>query len=113
MSRFDRMAVIGAADHVFGLRALGIQTFSPRDADEARKILEEIAKGNTALCLVHQDWLEVLKEQRKEIGKRFCPVVLGFSDYRTLGDLVEKMVREMAIKATGTDSLVRGKGNNE
>lgn len=113
MSRFERVAIIGAADLVFGLRALGIRTFSPRSADEARKILAGIVKEEYALCLVHQDWLEVLKEEREEIGKKFCPVVLGFSDHRALSDLIEKMVREMAVKATGSDSLVKGKGNNE
>lgn len=113
MSRFERVAIIGAADLVFGLRALGVRTFSPRSADEARKILAGIVKEDYALCLVHQDWLDVLKEEREEIGKKFCPVVLGFSDHRALSDLIEKMVREMAVKATGSDSLVRGKGNNE
>ncbi|MFZ2054969.1 MAG: V-type ATP synthase subunit F [Candidatus Aminicenantales bacterium] len=113
MSRFDRMAIIGAADLVFGLRALGVRTFSPRSADEARRILARIVKENYALCLVHQDWLDVLKEEREEIGRRFCPVVLGYSDHRDLADMVERMVREMAVKATGSDSLVRGKGNNE
>jgi vacuolar-type H+-ATPase subunit F/Vma7 len=113
MSRCDRMAVIGAADLVFGLRALGVRTFSPGSADEAKKILAAIAKEDYALCLVHQDWLDVLKEERAEIGRRFCPVVLGYSDHRGLTDLVERMVREMAVKATGSDSLVRGKGNNE
>ncbi len=113
MFRFERVAIIGPADLIFGLRALGLRTFSPRNGDEAKKILAGIAKEDYALCLVHQDWLDVLEEQREEIGKRFCPVILGFSDHRALTDLVEKMVREMAVKATGSDSLVRGKGNNE
>jgi vacuolar-type H+-ATPase subunit F/Vma7 len=113
MSRFDRVAVLGAADLIFGLRAMGIRTFSPRSADEAKRILAGLVKDDYALCLVHQDWLDALKEEREEVGRRFCPVVLGYSDYRALTDLIEKMVREMAIKATGSDTLVRGKENNE
>jgi vacuolar-type H+-ATPase subunit F/Vma7 len=113
MSRFDRMAVIGATDLIFGLRALGMRTFSPRNVDEAKRILAGIVKEEYALCLVHQDWLDALKEEREEIGKRFCPVILGYSDHRALTDLIGSMVREIAVKATGSDSLVRGKGNNE
>lgn len=113
MSRFDRMAIIGDADLIFGFRALGVRTFSPRNADEAKKILAGIVKENYSLCLVHQAWLDVLKEEREEIGRRFCPVILGFSDYRASTDLLERMVKEAAIKATGSDSLVRGQGNNE
>lgn len=113
MSRCDRVAVIGPGDLVFGLRALGMKTFSPRSADEAKRILAEIVKENYALCLIHQDWLDALKEERRALGQRFCPVVLGYSDHRALTDMIESMVREMAMKATGSDSLVRGKGNNE
>lgn len=113
MSSFDRMAVIGDADLVFGFRALGIRTFSPREAAEAKSILAGIAKGNCALCLVHQKWLDIWREEREGIGKMLFPVVVGFSDYRDLTDRVARMVREMAVKATGTDSLVRRKGDNE
>ena len=113
MSNSGRIAVIGDADLVFGLRALGLRTFSPRSADEARKILAGIRKENYSLCLVHQQWLDALKEEREEAGRKFYPVVLGFSDYRASADLLERMVREMAVKATGSDSLVRGQGKNE
>ena len=113
MSRFDRMAIVGDADLVFGFRALGIRTFSPRNADEARSVLSGIAQGDWALCLVHQKWLDVWRDQKEEMGKRLFPVVVGFSDHRDLTDRIGKMVRDMAVAATGTDSLVRRKGDNE
>jgi vacuolar-type H+-ATPase subunit F/Vma7 len=113
MSRFNRMAIIGDADLVFGFRALGVRTFSPRNAEEAKKILAGIVKENYALCLVHEVWLDALKEEREETSKRLCPVVLGFSDYRASADWLGRMVKEAAVKATGSDSLVKGQGNNE
>lgn len=113
MSKLGRMAVIGDADLIFGFRALGLRTFSPRSAEEAKAALAEILKEDTALCLVHQDWLGAIKEEREGISRRFCPVILGFSDHRALTDLVEREMREMAVKATGSDSFVRGKGHHE
>jgi vacuolar-type H+-ATPase subunit F/Vma7 len=113
MSSFDKIAVIGDPDLVFGLRGLGFHVFSPRDVDEAGKILARIAKEDFAVCLVHQSWLDALAEERAAIREKFCPVIVGFSDYRSAVDEMEKTVREMARRATGSDSLVKRKGNHE
>jgi hypothetical protein len=43
------------------------------------------------------------------LEKKFCPVVAGFSDYRMVTDYLEKMISEMAVKATGSDALVKGR----
>jgi len=113
MSDFDKVAIIGEADLIFGFRALGVQVFSPKDVEDARRIVAKMEKENYALCFVHQRWLRVFKEERKDSGRKYGPVVVGFSDYRSLTDEVDKMVREMAIKAAGSDSLVKRKGNDE
>jgi len=113
MSDFSRIAVIGEADLVFGFRALGIRTFSPAGADDAEKIASMIIRGDFALCLVDDRWLAEFKEEEASAGRKFCPVIVGFSDYRSLSDEVEKRVREMAVKATGSDALVKRKGSHE
>jgi hypothetical protein len=46
-------------------------------------------------------------------GKKIGPVFLGFSDYRDLTEAIEQMVKEMAVRATGSDSLVKRKGQDE
>ena len=107
-----KVAVIGSKDVLFAMRALGIETYSPRDLDEARDILKNLEKKNISLCFLHQSFLDPLQEERKELGKKFVPVVVGFSDYRKITDHLENMMREMAIKATGSDALVKRRGNN-
>jgi hypothetical protein len=39
-------------------------------------------------------------------------VVVGFSDYRKITDHLENMMKEMAVKATGSDALVKRRGNH-
>jgi hypothetical protein len=39
--------------------------------------------------------------------------VIGFSDYRQITDRMGEMMRDMAIKATGSDSLVARRGKDE
>ena len=110
---FDKVAVVGEADIVFALRALGVRVFSPKSLEEARKVMESLAKENFALCFLHERFLEPLREEREALREKFCPVVVGFSDYRKITDYLERMMKDMAIKATGSDSLVRRRGEDE
>jgi vacuolar-type H+-ATPase subunit F/Vma7 len=107
-----KVAVIGEKDMVFAFRALGFKTYSPRNLDEAREILNSLGKDNVALCFLHQSYFETLQEEREALGKKFVPVVVGFSDYRKIADHLENMMKEMAVKATGSDALVKRRGNH-
>jgi V/A-type H+-transporting ATPase subunit F len=107
---FEKIAVIGDSDLVFAFKALGWEVFSPQNLEEAKKTMEILEKENYALCFVHQNFLEPLEEEREALVKKFCPVVVGFRDHRDVTDYIGKIMREMAIKATGSDSLVRRKG---
>jgi V/A-type H+-transporting ATPase subunit F len=110
---FDKVAVVGEADIIFALRALGVKIFSPKSLEEARKVMESIAKENFALCFLHESFLEPLREEREALREKFCPVVVGFSDYRKVTDQLERMMRDVAIKATGSDSLVKRREEDE
>jgi vacuolar-type H+-ATPase subunit F/Vma7 len=95
---FEKVAVIGDEDLVFPLRVLGIK---------AAEILKELEDKKVALCFLHERYFDDLKEERLTLEKKFCPVIAGFSDYRTVSDYLANMIREMAVKATGSDSLVK------
>lgn len=110
---FDKVAVVGDAELVFAFRALGIQVFSPIDSDEAKQVMSVIEKEKYALCFLHQSFFEPLQEELADLGKKFCPVVVGFSDYREVVDHLGKVMSKMAVKATGSDSLVKRRGNDE
>jgi len=107
------MAVIGDSDLVFPLRSLGIKVFTPKTIEEARDILRKLEKEEIALCFLHEKFLAPLKEERKEFEKKLYPVLVGFSDYRQIADPMAELMREMAIKATGSDSLVKKRGKDE
>jgi vacuolar-type H+-ATPase subunit F/Vma7 len=110
---FDKVAVVGEADIIFPLRALGVKVFSPKNLEEARQVMETLRRENFALCFLHESFLEPLAEEREALREKFCPVVVGFSDYRKVTDELERMMREVAIKATGSDSMVKKREENE
>ena len=109
----DRVAVVGDCDLIFPLRAMGVKIYSPRNLEEARQIIESLEKESIALCLLHERFFEPLAAEREALSHKFCPVVAGFSDYRVVTDHLGQMMREMAVKATGSDSLVKKRGNDE
>jgi vacuolar-type H+-ATPase subunit F/Vma7 len=109
---FEKMAVIGERDMMYPFRALGIKTYAPRDVNEAKQILEGLEKEKIALCFLHQSFLVPLSEEREALEKKFVPVVIGFSDYRKITGYLENMMRDMSVKATGSDSLVKRRGNH-
>jgi len=110
MSEGMKIAVVGDAGLLFGFRALGIEVFSPASLDEARDVLARLEKEGFGLCLLHERFFGPLKDEREALGRKFCPVVVGFSDYRTASDHLEAMLKEMAVRATGSDALVKRKG---
>ncbi|MFQ6108671.1 MAG: V-type ATP synthase subunit F [Candidatus Aminicenantales bacterium] len=110
---FDKVAIVGEEDLVLGFRALGMKVFSPRNLGEARQAFKRIEKEGFAVCFVHEVLLESLEMERKELSQKYCPVVVGYSDYRKITDYLERMMRKMAIKATGSDSLVKRRGEDE
>lgn len=110
---FDRVAVVGDCDLIFPLRAMGVKIFSPRDLEEARQVLESLEKENIALCFLHERFFEPLAAEREALSHKFCPVVSGFSDYRIVTDHLSQMMSQMAVRATGSDSLAKKRGNDE
>jgi vacuolar-type H+-ATPase subunit F/Vma7 len=110
MSEGMKVAIVGQAGLCFGFRALGLKVFSPETVDEARAVMAGLEKEDYALCFLHESYFGPLQEEREAIGKKFRPVIVGFSDYRKISDHLEVRLKEMAVRATGSDSLVKRKG---
>ena len=110
---FEKVVVVGDEDLIFPLRALGIKVYSPNTTEEAAGILKKLEDEGIALCFLHERYFDDLMEVRAALEKKFCPVIAGFSDYRTVSDYLANMIREMAVKATGSDSLVKKRDKDE
>jgi vacuolar-type H+-ATPase subunit F/Vma7 len=110
MSDGMKVAIVGDAGLLFGFKALGFKVFSPANLDEARAVLALLEKEHFGLCLLHESFFGPLKEEREALSRKFSPVVVGYSDHRTASDHLEVILREMAVRATGSDALVKRKG---
>jgi len=114
MSDKSRIAVIGDKDLCTPFRVFGLQVFSPGNQEEAKAMLAQIVDEKYVLCLIQETWLDSLKSEMAELSQRFSPVCVGFSDYRAISESVENLLRELSIKATGSEALfTRGRKDNE
>ena len=109
---FDKIAIIGDADIVYAFQVMGIQVYSPVDIHEARRIVRFLEREKVSLCFVHESLLEHLADEREDLEKKFCPVLVGYSDYRNIFSMMGEMMKEMAVKATGSDSFMKKRGND-
>ena len=102
-----KVAIIGEADLVFPFSALGIQVYSPKNIDEARALIRSLAEKEISLCFLPEKYFQPLEKERNVLSKEYTPVIVGYSDYGDLTDRIYRRMREMAVKATGSDSLVK------
>jgi len=110
---FEKVAIVGNFDLVFAFRALGIRVYSPLNIEEAKQAMKNIKEEKFALCFLDERLLKTLEEEIEDLSREFCPVVVGFSDYREITGYLKDMMSKLAIKATGSDSLIRRRGDDE
>ncbi|MDI6848357.1 MAG: V-type ATP synthase subunit F [Candidatus Saccharicenans sp.] len=114
MSEVGRVAVIGDRNFCAPFKVLGLSVLTPENPDQARTMLAQVVQEKYAVCLIQETWLEVLKPEVAELSHKFAPVCVGFSDFRASSESVENLMRELSIKAIGSDALfTRGRKENE
>lgn len=109
----DKIAIIGRDEVVFPLSAAGFKVYFPKNIDEVRHILDSLEKEEVVLCLLHESYLKEMETELEARRKKTVPVIAGFSDYRTAEDVVWKMLRKLAVRAVGSDSLLKKRGADE
>lgn len=114
MSETGNIAIIGEKDLCTPFRLFGLTVFAPKSLDEARAMLAQVVDEKYAICLIQETWLGELKAEVEELSQKFSPVCVGFSDFRAASKSVEILMRQLSIKATGSEALfARGRKKNE
>lgn len=114
MPEKGKVAIMGDRDVCAPFKAFGLRVFSPGSLDEARAMLAQVVDEKYAVCLIQETWLGSLKPEVAELSQKFSPVCVGFSDFRAASESVENLMRELSIKATGSEALfARGRKENE
>ncbi len=101
MPENNSLAIIGEEDAVLGFGALGFKIYAVGEEADFKKILDEVLRDKTMICLVQDYIYQRAIEEINKYRSLPLPVFIPFGkDANT--DLLDTMIKEIRLKATGT-----------
>lgn len=102
----SKIAIIGDKDLVGGFTVAGFQVFSPGDKKEDIALaLNEVIRNDFSVCFILERFALKVKEQIQELGQKTYPAIVVLPDYRADFGLTEEFLKEVIVRATGTESF--------
>lgn len=102
----SKIAIIGDKDLVEGFTAAGFQAFFPADVkSEIASALDEVVLNDFSLCFILERFALKVREQIRELGQKTYPAIVVLPDYREDFGLTAEFLKEVIVRATGTESI--------
>ena len=100
-----KVAVVGDKDSILAFKALGIDVFPVFDKDEARRMVDTIAKDNYGIIFITEQMASLIPETIERYNNEIIPsVILIQSNQGTLNIGMERINKNVE-KAVGTNIL--------
>ena len=100
-----KVAVVGDKDSILAFKALGVDVFPVFDKDEARRIVDTIAKDNYGIIFITEQMASLIPETIERYNNEIIPsVILIPSNQGTLNIGMERINKNVE-KAVGTNIL--------
>lgn len=71
-----KIAVIGDKDSVVGFKALGLEVFAAREAEEARGVLRNLAKNGYAIIYITEELANGIMDEINRYKDEVTPAVI-------------------------------------
>jgi vacuolar-type H+-ATPase subunit F/Vma7 len=94
------IAIVGEEDLVEGFKALGFRAYPVRDADGCRKAVREVMAGEVGICLLQDDFYNLMKEDIADYNNLALSIIIPFSKSADTA-LLDNMVKGIRLRATG------------
>ena len=99
------IAVVGDYDSIYGFSALGLGTFPVEDAEEAARILRNLAGSGYGIIYITEELAARIPEQIAKYNENMTPAIIQIPGVRgNTGDGVMS-VRRSVEQAVGSDIL--------
>ena len=100
-----RVAILGDRESVLAFKALGVETYSPEGAQEARDLLDRLGNENLGVIFITEQLAVQIPETITRYDERLTPaIILLPSSAGSLGIGMEKIKRNVE-KAVGSNIL--------
>jgi vacuolar-type H+-ATPase subunit F/Vma7 len=95
------LAIIGNEEAVIGFKAIGFKVFAVSSESEFKSSFEEVLGTGCVVCLIQEDMFEENYGQISLFKNVPLPVFIPFNK-SAKSAVLDKMTREMRLRATGT-----------
>ena len=99
---------MGDHDSVIGFKAVGVETFPCKTADEAKETLHLIAKEEYAVVLITEAYAKEMIEELDQYKQQQLPVIVPIPGIDGSFGIGVNRLRKSVERAVGTDILFGG-----
>lgn len=103
-----KIGVIGERDSVLGFKAVGLDVFPCSQSDEAKKILNELAKGEYAIIYITEGLAADLTKEIDKYKDSRLPAIIPIPGKEGPSGTGMDSVRKSVERAVGADILFGG-----
>lgn len=105
MFMFKKIGVVGDKDSVLAFKALGIDVFPVNEPEEARKIIDKLARDNYAVIFVTEQVAKNIEETIERYNKETLPAVILIPSNQGTLNIGMQRISDNVEKAVGVNIL--------
>ena len=103
-----KIGVIGDRESVLGFKAVGLEVFPCDEAEEARKVLNTIAKKDFAIIYVTEQLFQFMQEDAEAYRDMRIPAIIPIPSKDGSLGIGMQSVKKSVERAVGADILFGG-----
>lgn len=104
-----KVAVLGNRDSIYGFAAIGLDTYPVEDAEEATKLLKELADSQYAVIYITESLQSVLESEIDNYVSKRLPAIIPIPGVSGNTGMGMRNVKKSVERAVGSDIIF---GNN-
>ncbi len=100
-----KIGVIGDKDSVLGFRALGLNVFTPKEADEIRITIEKLARDNYGIIFITEQLATKAMETIQRYDDEVAPAIIMIPSNKGTLNIGMDRINKNVEKALGSNIL--------
>jgi len=100
-----KVAVVGDKDSILGFKALGIDVFPVVEKDDARRIVNTLAKENYGIIFVTEQIASLIPDTIERYNNQMLPALILIPNNQGTLNIGMDMINKNVEKAVGTNIL--------
>lgn len=100
-----KIGVVGDKDSILAFKALGVDVFTAYERDEARRIVDTIAREKYGIIFITEQVASLIPDTIERYDKEIIPTVILIPSNQGTLDIGMKRINDSVVKAVGSNIL--------